>query len=346
MENTKENTTAEVKNAVDKTSAKKSVKVINAPHKKKKLRTPTHFLRLGIIWSFVICLFLLTFPFLELNVYITDDLKTTFYREDAYLTLSSQEQIDTAADELQKAIDGLTVDKNAEEQPVMSARALSTVNYNWSYYTAKGVDGTRLQKLISQAMDIDTSKYTEKSVKALNTATISAQKMLCANVKLSQTGLQMLFGTVSEAYGYDSSASSVTHSLFAFALALIPTVCFFAACFDKHRHIKHIICFVGALLCLSDIFFTIYPNVGIGAVLSIIMYFIICILNVASIYAKQQEDYIVKHPEKEAEFSEKHPQFVKALINDKSFGTREEPDKKELELKAAKNAQKRRKKKR
>ena len=49
------------------------------------------------------------------------------------------------------------------------------------------------------------------------------------------------------------------------------------------------------------------------------MYIIICVLNLAGVYAKQQEDYIITHPEKEPEFTEKHPQFVKALINYKAF---------------------------
>ena len=103
---------------------------------------------------------------------------------------------------------------------------------------------------------------------------------------------------------------------------------------------------IGCVLALLDLFLAIYPYVGIGAVLSIIMYVIISLLNFCSIYAKQQEDHIVNHPEEEAEFTVKHPQFVKALLNEKSFGRYYDTQhRREQEYKAAKNAQKRNSKK-
>lgn len=340
MENKKEN-------RKDKPE-KKQVKVINVPKKKKPLRTPSHIIRLCLVWSFVICIFLLTFPFLNTHIYITKDLKTTIDLSQADLTLATQEQIDNAQDKLSASIKNLKKKDDTESEGTTSSiQSLSTANYKWEYHIAENVNYEELQKLIQDAMDIDRTKYTDESVKALNNATINAQKTLCATVELSQTAFQMMLGgSISEAYGYETSTYGITQSFFAFALAVIPIVGFFAASFDKHRHIKHIICFVGALLCLSDIIFTIYPNIGIGAVMSIIMYFLICVLNIAGIYAKQQEDYIIKHPELEADFGEKHPHFVKALINEKTFGSlAKQMSEKERQVYAAKNAQKRRSKK-
>ncbi len=326
---------------------KTPVKVINVPHKKKPLGTPSHYIRLCIIWSFVICIFLLTFPFLSAHIYITKDLKTTINISEADLTAASQEEIDDAAARLQAAIDNLKENDSHQQDATSSIKSLPTADYKWRYHVAENVDYTKLAKLIDQAMDIDRSKYTEETVKTLNNATIYAQKTLCATVELSRTAFQMMLGgSLSEAYGYQTGTFAISQSFFSFALAVIPIICFFAASFDKKRHIKHIICFVGALLCLSDIIFTIYPYVGIGAVLSIIMYFLICVLNIASIYAKQQEDYIVAHPELEQEFSEKHPQFVKALINEKTFGKAARmPTIQEREVTAAKNAKKKNKRK-
>ncbi len=325
-----------------KKAVSKNVKVINVPHKKKPLRTPSHILRLCIVWAYVICIFLLTSSFMEARIYITDDLKTTLNPSEANLTPASQEEITKAEEKLQSAIDGLEKKKDKDQEDTAVIESIATANYNWQYHVADGISYRDLMKLIDQAMDIDRSKYTEKSITALNEATIYAHKTLCASVKISQSAFQMMLGgAISESYGYETGASAVTHSFFSFSLAVIPTICFFAATFDKRRHIKHIIGLVGSFLCLADIMFTIYPYIGIGATLSIILYFLICVMNIASIYAKQQEDYIVKHPELEAEFGAKHPHFVKALINEKTFGHVSMPTNHEKELSSAKNAKKR-----
>ena len=155
----------------------------------------------------------------------------------------------------------------------------------------------------------------------LNKSILNAQRTLCASVLLEQSVLQMAMGgAIGESVGnVKSLGSAISHSLFSFILGGVPLVCFITLCFDKSRHIKHIVCMIGAVACLVIIFAVLYPYVGTGAVVSIIMYIIICVLNLAGVYAKQQEDYIIKHPEKEPEFTEKHPQFVKALINYKAF---------------------------
>ena len=68
-------------------------------------------------------------------------------------------------------------------------------------------------------------------------------------------------------------------------------------------------------------------------------------MSAGSIYAIQQERYIVKHPELEAEFTEKHPYFVKALINYKSVTLTENIRQQEEEEKEKKLRETKKKKK-
>lgn len=300
-------------------------KVINVPQKKKHkkvLHTPSQVIRVCLVWCFVICLFLLSLPFINATFYITEDLKITTDAREAYNKLATQQDIDNAEKELQKALDGLVTDPKKEESALepTNAAAIDSAQFNWVYHISADVQSESLQKLILKAKDTDRSTYTDESVKTLNDAVTNAQKILGARVTISQTALQLMFGgSISEMFR-GTSSGTIANSLFAYALGIIPIVCFFAASFDKTKHIKHIIALVGSILCLVDIYFIIYPFIAIGSVLTIIMYIIICVLNVFSIYAKQQEDYIIKHPELEAEFTEKHPLFVNALINYKSFG--------------------------
>jgi len=348
---------------------KNKVVVINVPKKKRPLATPSYILRIFIVLSFVVVLFLLTYPFLYAQLYISDDLNITYDVNAAYKKLATQEEIDKAEAELKKAYDGLVEapkKKSEEEYEEESEpsdeeketsydeedddtiiRSIDTANYEWTYSIANNVDIKSIAGLIDEARSIERSDYTEKSVNALNKSLLEAQKLLCAKVVISQSALQMMLGgSVSEAFGnYGSAWDSVLHGIFAFALAVIPIVCFFAAAFDRKRHIKHVIIMIGAVLALVDIFLTIYPYIGIGAVLSVIMYLFIGVLNIASIYALQQERYIISHPEMEPEYTEKHPQFVKALFNAKSFGALKMPTAREKEYKAAKNAKKRNSKK-
>ena len=305
---------------------KKEVKVINVPKRKRPLATPSYIIRIFLIILFVCCILLLSSPFLNVTLYITDNLEITPSYSEAHLTLATQEEIDLAEQELQnafQALETISSEQSAESKQEDSdiLQSISSANYKWSYMVSKDVDIQSLAQLIADARNIDRSLYTSESIKTLNQALMNAQKTLCTSVKITQSAFQLaLGGTIAESYGLNQTIGRViSHSIFALALTFVPLICFFALCFDRHRHIKHIICMIGAVVCLIDIFIALYPYVGIGAVLSVILYIIICILNIASIYAKQQEDYIISHPELEPEFTEKHPQFVKALINYKSF---------------------------
>ena len=181
----------------------------------------------------------------------------------------------------------------------------------------------------------------------MNTAVLEAQKILCASVFISQNALQMMVGgTIAEAFGSTLSVgNAILRSVLSFALAILPIVGIFACVFDKKRIVKNIIVMIVSILALIDIFTTIYPFIGIGAVLSIVMYVIISLINIFGFYARQQEKYIVEHPEKEAEYTEKHPYFVRALINEKTLNGTLASSRKEKEFEAAVNAKKRNSKK-
>jgi len=303
---------------------KREVKVINVPKRKKPLATPSYIIRGFLIACFIICILLLSSPFLSVKLYITENLEITPLISEAYRKPATQEDIDNAERELQKAFDSLEKieNKDESEQPAEeNTVGLNSANYKWSYTVQQGTDVKSLAELIEKARNTNKREYTSDSVSELNKSVLNAQKILCASVLLEQSVLQMAMGgAIGESVGnVKSLGNAISHSMFSFILGGVPLLCFITLCFDKHRHIKHIVCMIGAVACLVIIFAVLYPYVGTGAIASVIMYIIICILNLASIYAKQQEDYIIKHPEKEPEFTEKHPHFVKALINYKAF---------------------------
>ena len=301
---------------------KKEIKVVNVPKRKKPLATPSYLIRVSMIVCFIICILLLSSPFLSAKLYITKDLEITSSVSEAYREVATQEIVDNAKNELQNALDSLEKIEKTESSQIEieeNTVGLSSANYKWSYRVSQGVDAKSLAELIDKARNTNKREYTSESVSVLNKSILNAQKTLCASVLLEQSVLQMAMGgAIGESVGnVKSLGSAISHSLFSFILGGVPLVCFIT--FDKSRHIKHIVCMIGAVACLVIIFAVLYPYVGTGAVVSIIMYIIICVLNLAGVYAKQQEDYIIKHPEKEPEFTEKHPQFVKALINYKAF---------------------------
>lgn len=371
---------------------KRKVVVINVPKKKKPMRTPTHIIRITMIWCFLIVLLLLTYPFLQVTFYITENMDVTPYAENAYRILATQDEIDACEKELQKALDGLeeapeeeesssaishinlfpeelesaeNKEKNKSSETTQNSqtsqssqtsqaqkssggiRSMDSVYYNWSYYIAEGINADKLEKLIDECKQLDKDKYTEESIEKLNEALLIAQKALCASVFVSQNALQMMLGgSIGEAFGSAISlGDTFLRGLFAFALGVLPMIAVFALVLDKRRIVKNIIVLAACILVLLDIFSSIYPFIGVGAVLSIVMYIIIFVINFFGIYARQQEKYIVNHPELEAEFTEKHPHFVKALINQKSFGSEYTPSRHERDREAAKNAKRRQSKK-
>lgn len=289
--------------------------------RKKELKTPSYHVRMCMIWTYVIIVFLIVSPFVKASFYITDDLRVTTNVKEAYLYYSDQKEIDNAADELQDAIKGLEKKelKPGEVDDYQEGTiSLRTAMYEWQYHTDEGVNSDQLRKLIEESKSVDRRLYTEDSVQKLNKATLNAQKMLCATVTVTRSLVQLMFdGNVN---GADTSmiGGIVTSIILVFALIVLPVVGFFITCFDKRKHLKNIFSLICAIACIAIIFVMIYPFVAIGAVLTIFGDILLFVLSAAGFYTKQQEDYIVRHPEKEAEFGQKHPQFLKALLNYKA----------------------------
>lgn len=314
-----------------------------APRKGKKLKknlvTPTVIIRYIMIATYAIAIYLLTFSLTNTTLYINDDLNTGIYNQNSYTHIATQEEIDAAADELEGAIKELK-ESGVVVNVYQSSLDLNTATYKWVYHTSKDVDSDKLRDLINQARAIDRRYYTEDTVKRLNTATLKAQHVMCATLTVSQSALQiMIGGSVADAYGDDNMTISIGNYVLIYALGLLPLAGLFIAAFDKRTHIKNIYAACCSVLCIVDIMMLVFPSVGIGSVLTIFLYFILFGLSALAFYAKQQEDYIVAHPELEAEYTEKHPQFVKALINHKHSSVPAQT-KKEKELSSAKNAKK------
>ncbi len=302
-------------NMGDKPADKRKVQVRKKPERRiKLLKTPTQIIRGFTVFLYMIIIFLLAAPLMSATFYITEDLEATTDPSKAYTYYSTQEQIDRAEKELQQALDAL------EEDPEYDPRAekeisISTLGMDWRYNIASNADAKQLIKLVDEAKNIDRSLYTEESVNTLNNATIKAQRVLCSTVRISRSVLQLILSGSVNGTDIGGVGNIVVNVLLIYVLAVLPVAGILITVFDKKKHIKNISGMMIALLCLMDIFATVYPNIAFGAVMTITAYILLFVLSVGGLYAKQQEDYIVDHPEKESEFTEKHPQLVKALIN-------------------------------
>lgn len=315
-----------------------------APRKRKKAKrnmvTPTVIIRYVMIALYAIAIYLLTFSLTNTTLYINDELNTAVYvPNSSYTHLATQDEIDAAAEELEGAIKELE-ESGAIVNVYQSSLDLKTASYKWAYHTSKDVNTDKLIDLINQARDIDRRYYTEETVKRLNTATLKAQHLMCATLTITQSALQLMIGgSVADAYGDDNLTISIGNYVMIYALGLMPLAGLIIAGFDRKSHIKNIYAACCSVLCIVDIMMLVFPSVGIGSVLTIFLYLIMFALSAFAFYAKQQEDYIVAHPELEAEFTEKHPQFVKALINYKHSSVPDQT-KREKDRSSAKNAKK------
>lgn len=337
---TGENKTERFPNMGGKPTPKKKVKM---PPKKriKLLKTPTQIIRGFTIFLYVLIIFLLTSPFMSATFYITDDLEATTELPESY-TYSTQEQIDNAEKELQEALDGLSKDPDYDPRAEKEV-SISTLGMAWRYNVASGVDAQDLVALVEKAKNTDRTLYTEESVTKLNNATIKAQRALCSTVTVTRSIIQLILGGNVDGTDISGVGSIVVNVLLIYVLALLPVVGILITLFDRSRHIKNISGMMIALLSLMDIFAMVYPHIAFGSVMTITAYILLFVLSVGGLYAKQQEDYILKHPEKESEFTEKHPQFVKALINYKRVNmknTIEEEEQKQRERLSKKSSKK------
>ena len=305
---------------------------------KKLLKAPTDILRLCMVWGFIIAVFLLSTKFVTITLYVAEDHKMTFDKSAIMTSYPDQKAIDESVKEMDAALKGL---KNNDIEKRNENMAIQTAKYDWKYHIAEGVNIDELVKKINEAQQVDIRLYTEESVEALNNATMDAMHKLKASVTISQSILQMLLGGRMNNVTSIDIGNVIKDTVLIYALAVLPIAGFFICTFDKHYHFKNIYSLLASLLCILDIFSIIWPHIGLGAVLSIFLYAIIASLSIAAIYAKQQEDHLIKNPELEPEYTEKHPYFLKALINHKTLSlihNSDEPTEKEKTLNSAKNA--------
>ena len=311
------------------------------PRKKKKgkksLVTPTKIIRWCMMALYAVAIYALTAPFITVTMYISEEGEITVDSSQAYSGKVTQEELDEASEKIRSAMNALQ--KNDTPPPEYhDTLGLSNASYSWEYRVRRDLNADELLDLISQARQLDKREFTEETVAKLNQATLRGQRLLGASVTISQSVFQMILGgSIGDSYG--TTLSSISGSLMIYFLVLLPAAGFFVCLFDKRRHIKNLYAFLCSVICVVDTLLMIYPYVAVGAVCTILLYILLFGLSGAGMYAKQQEDYIVAHPEKEAEFTEKHPQFVKALINYKSASV-PELLKKDREQASARHAQK------
>ena len=133
---------------------KKEVKVINVPKRKKPLATPSYIIRIAMIVCFVICILLLSSPFLSAKLYITKDLEITSSVSEAYREVATQEEVDNAEKELQNALNSLEkIEKTESSQAEVEENTvgLSSANYKWS--CQRIINGhTRYRKGLTQVL--------------------------------------------------------------------------------------------------------------------------------------------------------------------------------------------------
>lgn len=289
----------------------------------KPLKTPSYILRMMVIVVFMFCLFLLSCPFFSVQFGTKPNIDHK----------ATQQEIDIETQQLQQAFDKLVKKDDAEEK-AKEPWEMPTIQREW-YYTnvEESTDITKLTELITKAMDVDSTLYTEESYKALKNEILDAQQLLGTNVKISQTALQMVFcGNIAQQYISDPD-NNTGGGLMYILFIVFPALGFFINIFDSKRHIKNVATLICSSLSIVNIFICVSISyLDIGSLLSIFAYLLLIILGFAGMYAKQQEDYIVAHPELEAEFSEKHPQFIKALLNEKRMRVKalNEPQKSEI----------------
>ena len=309
------------------------------------LKTPTQIIRGFAVLLYAVIIFLLASPFMSATFYITEDLEATTDPEKAYSEYSTQEQIDEAEKNLQQALDGLEKDPDYDPR-AESEISVSTMGMDWRYNVAEGVNAEKLANLVEKAKNTDRSMYTEESVKKLNSAVIRAQKALCSTVRVTRSIIQLILSGSVNGTDLEGVGNIVVNVLLIYVLAVLPIVGVLITLFDRKRHIKNISGMMISLLCLMDIFVMVYPHIAIGAVMTITAYILLFVLSVGGLYAKQQEDYIVSHAEKESDFTQKHPQFVKALINfkrvnmKKTLDEEREEEREREEKRAAKKGKK------
>lgn len=337
------NSVEKQKQTTDSKKRKKITKntvVYGVPKRRKKPRSDKIRIALCLLYS--ACIVCLTMPFTTFNF------ERTLNTDDEIK--SCQKDIDKAYDELEKAQKDLVLadkkeveeNKGLEKSKIIYPKSLAEDNV-----IGQKCETDRLLKLIDEAAGLDYTKYTRESYNNLLEKIYSATGTLAPSATISDTGFQLVFGnSLSDATFSKRTEGTFQRLMYSIGFLIIPIAGFFAASFDKKHHIKNIIAMVGSAF-LIFVMFTFFPleYIDYGAVISFVLYIIILILGVAGVYCKQQEDYWLEHYDECVEKG-MTKWLPDGYLDDKKNAEQIKADKAQQAIvDSAKNAQKRRQKK-
>lgn len=335
----------EVKEPKKEKKIKKSKKVqtvYNVPEVKKRKKKLSEKLRIALCVLFSLGIICTSFPFTTFNISRVIDSE-----EDVK---AYQAQIDKACKDIKEAENNLV---KASEEEVEENKALekSEIDYPKSLpddnIVGQKCETDELLKVIDEAAQIDRTLYTKESYEVLLDSIYTGRSLLTSYTVISDTGLQLVLGKgISDSANYRRTEGTLQRFLYSIGFLVVPVVGFFVSCFDKKRHFKNVFAMIGSAFLIFDLFAFFPLNyIDYGAVLAVIIYIITLIVGVAGFYAKQQEDYWVSHYE---ECVEKGMQkwLPDGYDEDKRNLEQIQADKAHQALvDSAKNAQKRRNKK-
>ncbi len=318
----------------------KNTVIYGVPKKKKKSRSDK--IRIALCLLYTACIVCLTMPFTTFNferILDTDENVKNYQRE-----------IDKAYDELEKAESELVLadeeeveeNKGLEKGDIIYPKSLAADNV-----IGQKCETERLLKLIDKTASYDYVKYTKESYNKLLEKIYSAVGVLTPSATISDTGLKLVFGNSLSNSAFSKRTEGIFQRLmYSIGFLVIPVVGFFATSFDKKHHIKNIIAMVGSAF-LIFVLFAFFPleYIDYGAVISFVLYAVILILGVAGVYCKQQEDYWLEHYDECVEKG-MTKWLPDGYLDDKKTAEQVKADKaQQAVVDSAKNAQKRRQKK-
>lgn len=332
----------ESKNPKKKDSKKitKNTVVYGVPKKRKKPRSDKIRIAMCVLYS--ACIICLTMPFTTFNFerIIDSDEGAANY----------QKEIDKAYEEISKAEEELVLaDKEEvdENKALEKSEIIYPKNLPNDNIIKQKCETEKLLEKIDEAANLDRTIYTKESYSKLLEKIYAATGVLTQKAIISDTGFQLIFGSsLSGSTINKRTEGTMQRLLYSIGFLIIPVLGFFVASFDKKHHIKNIIATIGSALLIFDLFaFFPLEYIDYGATITFVLYVIILILGVAGFYTKQQEDYWLNHYEEciEKGMTKWLPD---GYLDDKKNAEQIKEDKTQQAIvDSAKNAQKRRSKK-
>lgn len=319
----------------------KKLKNVRPPVKKvkrkreKSQRSAKLRVAMAILYSF--CIVLTAFPFTEVSFEKRIDTE-----EDV---AAMQRMIDESYDNLKKAMDGLEENPNKDEE-IQANRITIRTPKELNNDIGKKCETDKLLELLNEAADLNNLDYTVESYNKMSDAIYDALSTLTQRAMISETCIQLAFGASASSSYSGERSGTLERFLYSILFLVVPVAGFFISSFDRKRHIKNIFAIVGSAAVIVD-FFLFFPLniVGDGAVYSVIIYFIIFILGFVGLYVKQQEDYWYKNYELAIEKGQEKWLPDGFLADKKTAEQIKEEKEHQAIIDAAKNAEKRRNKK-